>query len=71
MNSNKHALERAIWDLYSLEINAEQVIPPYLDSRIKVSENRSPSSPKQTKSQRKVAIAAKGKIAEMCRADEV
>ena len=72
MNSHKHVLERAICDLYSLEINAEQVIPPYLDSRIQVPEESSLSpSKKAAKPQRKVAVAARGKISEMYRNDEV
>ena len=72
MNSNKHVLERAICDLYSLEINAEQVIPPYLDSRIKAPEDfNENSTEKSTKSQRKVAIAAKNKISELYGSDKV
>ena len=72
INSNKHVLERAICDLYSLEINAEQVIPPYLDSRIKAPEdfNVNPTG-KSAKSQRKVAIAAKDKISELYGSDKV
>ena len=34
LNSKKHILDRAITDLYSLELDAEQVIPVYLDSRL-------------------------------------
>merc|ERR1712055_159327 len=72
INSNKHVLERVICDLYSLEINAEQVIPPYLDSRIKTPEdfNGNPTG-KSAKPQRKVAIAAKDKISELFSSDKV
>ena len=38
MNSKKHVLDRAICDLHSLEIDAEQVIPAYLDSRLNIDE---------------------------------
>ena len=61
MNNRKHVLERAICDLYSLEINAEQVIPAYLDSRIEIDEN-SLSSAKEHRPERKAAQMGKLKI---------
>ena len=34
MNNKKHVLERAICDLYCLELDAENAIPPFLDKRL-------------------------------------
>ena len=44
MNSKKHILERAICDLHSLEINAERVIPAYLDSRMNIDKKSLPKA---------------------------
>ena len=63
INSRKHVLERTICDLYSLEINAEQAIPAYLDSRMETNENSLPSA-KEERPQRKVAQIGRLKITE-------
>ena len=71
MNNKKHILDRAICDLYSLEIDAEQVIPAYLDSRLNVSDNSCQNlSERKEKPQRKAALAGKNKTSELYNADE-
>ena len=71
MNNKKHILDRAICDLYSLEIDAEQVIPAYLDSRLNVSDNSCQNlSERKEKPQRKAAVAGKNKTSELYNADE-
>ena len=62
MNNRKHILERAICDLYSLEINAEQAIPAYLDSRMQTNEN-SLSSAIEKRPQRQAAQVGRLKTA--------
>ena len=62
MNNRKHILERAICDLYSLEINAEQAIPAYLDSRMQTHEN-SLSSAIEKRPQRQAAQVGRLKTA--------
>ena len=72
MNSSKRILERAICDLYSLELNAEQAIPPYLDSRIKIPEEISQSTKEMIeKPKRKVAAVASEKIRGLYDSNEV
>ena len=69
MNTKKHILERAICDLHSLEINAERVIPAYLDSRMEIKENSLPSA--EGRPQHKAAQLGKLKIKESYNVNEV
>ena len=68
MNTKKHILERAICDLHSLEINAEWVIPAYLDSRMEINENSLPSTEKRP--QRKAAELGRLRISESYNTNE-
>ena len=67
MNSKKHVLERAICDLYSLEINAESVIPAHLDIRLGGQNNQDSGKPEvMDKPQpRKAALVGKAKISQI------
>ena len=40
MKSNKRTTERILSDLYSLELDAERVIPKYLDSRLRKDDDK-------------------------------
>ena len=71
MNSKKHVLDRAICDLYSLEIDAEQVIPAYLDSRLHVTDiSHQNISGKRDVPKRKAAIAGENKTSVIYNAGE-
>ena len=72
MNSKKHILERAICDLYSLEIDAEQVIPACLDSRLNVSDNSCQNlTDRKEKSQRNTALVGRNKISDLYDAGKI
>ena len=60
MNSRKHVLERAICDLYSLEINAEQVFLVHQHSGMKITENSLPTA--KERPQRNAAQLGRFKI---------
>ena len=47
MKNNKRTTERIISDLYSLELDAERVIPKYLDSRLQKEDNLEQKQGKQ------------------------
>ena len=61
MNSKKHLLDRAICDLHSLEIDAEQVIPAYLDSRLNINNSSQEDCGVRGRPQRLSAVAGRTK----------
>ena len=66
MNNKKHILERAICNLYSLELEAESVIPEYLDSRLQKTDHSRHQDPvKERPQQRKTALTGRAKISEI------
>ena len=69
LNSQKHVLDRAICDLYSLEIDAEHAIPEHLDKRLNSKENSLPETKDRPK--RKAAEAGKIKTSELYNTDKV
>ena len=70
MNNKKHVLDRAICNLYALELEAERVIPEYLDSRLHKDDNSSQVSAISSEihekpQQRKSALTGRTKISEL------
>ena len=70
MNNKKHVLDRAICNLYALELEAEGAIPDYLDSRLQKGDSSSQDSAKETEihektQQRKAALTGRAKISEL------
>ena len=70
MNSKKHILDRAICDLYSLELDAERVISAYLDSRLKVSDSSCRDITVRKGSQRNAALVGRSKLSALYGAGE-
>ena len=62
LNSKKHILDRAITDLYSLELDAEQVIPAYLDSRLVVNDSSQDISVGREVSPRSAALEGRSRV---------
>merc|ERR1711895_418922 len=58
MKSNKRTTERIISDLYSLKLDAERVIPEYLDSRLQKDNYKEEKQESQetSRSQRQAAV---------------
>ena len=69
MNSKKNILERAICDLYSLEINAERVIPACIDSKLNIDKKSLPKA--EGRPQRKAARKGRLKTKESYKGGEV
>ena len=70
MNNKKHVLDREICNLYALELEAEGVIPEYLDSRLQKGDNSSQDSAiaseiHEKPQQRKAALTGRAKISEV------
>ena len=66
MNSIKHVLERAICNLYALELEAEGAIPKYLDNKLQKADGSSHQDlAKERPQKRQAAITGRAKISEM------
>ena len=66
MNNKKNVLERAICNLYSLELEAESAIPEYLDNKLQKPEGTGQQVPaKEKPQQRQAALTGRAKISEL------
>jgi len=73
MKNNKKTTERIISDLYSLELDAERVIPKYLDSRVQKDNEEEEQQRKQETSrpQRQVALIGRQKTQDQYESGQV